>query len=318
MRGFRSGQQSATVDRMDDSAAPALILPATLATESAAVEWLLGPCLGVPQPPRGESSRGQPREGLWEAWRGQRRVGAIWGESLPGASAVVWPPVVAAEEPASTVHELWQAALRSLQANRVLLAQVLLPSPDDPRRGAVESHGFRYLTDLLYLAAPREAFPGRDPAGCLSFEPYTPQNHDRLLDVIENTLISSLDCPGLAQGRSLEQMLDGYRGSGPFDPKLWQIARWQQQDVGCLLVNGPPREPDWELTYLGVVPKFRGRQFGRQLAARAQWLAHEADCRRLLLAVDAANRPALEMYAQTGFWSWDRRSVFVKSMEQSN
>ena len=35
---------------------------------------------------------------------------------------------------------------------------------------------------------------------------------------------------------------------------------------------------------------------------------------RLVLAVDAANEPALRTYAAAGFQAWDRRSVFIRVM----
>jgi hypothetical protein len=45
---------------------------------------------------------------------------------------------------------------------------------------------------------------------------------------------------------------------------------------------------------------------------RAQSLAAEAHATCLLLAVDAANEPAVAMYAAAGFAAWDRRSVLVR------
>jgi hypothetical protein len=43
-----------------------------------------------------------------------------------------------------------------------------------------------------------------------------------------------------------------------------------------------------------------------------QWLTGQAGRPRLVVAVDATNRPALDMYASEGFHAWDRRWVYVK------
>ena len=46
--------------------------------------------------------------------------------------------------------------------------------------------------------------------------------------------------------------------------------------------------------------------------------ARQAERKRLVLAVDAANEPALRMYAAAGFQAWDRRSVFVRVLDERN
>ena len=41
-------------------------------------------------------------------------------------------------------------------------------------------------------------------------------------------------------------------------------------------------------------------------------LARAAGAQRLILAVDAANEPAIAAYGTAGFSAWDRRSVFMR------
>jgi ribosomal protein S18 acetylase RimI-like enzyme len=84
------------------------------------------------------------------------------------------------------------------------------------------------------------------------------------------------------------------------------------RDVGVLLLADHPRAGHWELMYMGLVPEARGHGWGRHIARHAQWLARCAAVERIVLAVDAANRPALAMYERAGFAEWDRRSVFVR------
>jgi hypothetical protein len=97
-----------------------------------------------------------------------------------------------------------------------------------------------------------------------------------------------------------------------FDPALWLTVQHAGADVGCLLISPERENVQWELTYMGVVPEARGRGFGLAMARHAQWLALESKCGRLVLAADAANAPAIEVYAAAGFTTWDRRSVFLR------
>jgi ribosomal protein S18 acetylase RimI-like enzyme len=64
--------------------------------------------------------------------------------------------------------------------------------------------------------------------------------------------------------------------------------------------------------YMGLVPAARGHGWGGQIARYAQWLARCADVNRIVLAVDAANKPAVEMYRRSGFETWERRAVYVR------
>jgi ribosomal protein S18 acetylase RimI-like enzyme len=73
-----------------------------------------------------------------------------------------------------------------------------------------------------------------------------------------------------------------------------------------------PDDEAWELTYLGVVPEARRRGFGISMTRHAQWLARVAGARRMTLAVDAANEPAIAVYSAAGFAAWDRRCVFLR------
>ena len=63
---------------------------------------------------------------------------------------------------------------------------------------------------------------------------------------------------------------------------------------------------------MGLTPEARGHGWGRQITQHAQYLARRAGVERIVLAVDAANGPALRMYRAMGFEIWDRRTVFVR------
>ncbi len=128
---------------------------------------------------------------------------------------------------------------------------------------------------------------------------------------MDRTYEGTLDCPRLNGVRSTEDVLATYRRSGEFDPARWFLVRLEEQDVGCLLLADHPRNEQWELIYVGLVPSARGRGLGRQLVRHAQWLVRQAGRRRLVLSVDAANGPAIGLYASEGFVAWDRRGIYL-------
>jgi ribosomal protein S18 acetylase RimI-like enzyme len=169
------------------------------------------------------------------------------------------------------------------------------------------------LADLVYLTCEAERFPADllDPHD-LAFLPYDASQHDRFIQVIEQTYEDTLDCPALNGARRMEDVLEGYRATGMFHPEHWLIVRAGGQDVGVLLLADHSAARHWELVYMGLVPIARGQGWGRQITQHAQRLARRQNVERIVLAVDAANSPALGMYRAAGFEPWDRRVVFVR------
>ena len=66
------------------------------------------------------------------------------------------------------------------------------------------------------------------------------------------------------------------------------------------------------------MPAARGRGWGLEVVRHAQWLSGQASRNRLILAVDAANEPALRIYAAAGFQSWDQKSVYVLVLDEKD
>lgn len=257
-----------------------------------------------------------PIAGLWAAWRGRRMVGAIRAQVQAGNTAFVAAPRIAADEPPDTACELLESVVEALPAAGVQLAQALLESDHGPDAELMFRGGFRHVSDLLYLVSTSTAFPQNPPADHLAFREYCPERHERFVRVVERSYVDSLDLRSVDGVRTVEDVLDGYKGAGDFDPAHWLLVQHDGADVGCLLLSADARDGEesgpWELTYMGVVPEARRRGFGVAMARHAQWLARRAGCPRLVLAVDAANAPAIAAYAACGFVAWDRRSVFLR------
>ncbi len=257
-------------------------------------------------------ARGETFDGLWIAARGGRLVGAAWAQVQPGGSASIWLPQLAARESPALAGQMMQALGQGLPRQGVRIAQALLEVDHGPQAELLQSVGLAHVTDLLYLVSLEESFPADQPADELEFLPYTPLGHARLAQVVEQTYHGTLDCPQLNGVRDIEDVLSGYRAVGQFAPSRWLIVVNRGEDVGCLLLADHAELDQWELVYMGLVPEARGRGLGIEIVRYAQWLTRIEHRSRLVLAVDAANEPAIALYSEAGFVAWDRRSVFLR------
>jgi mycothiol synthase len=252
--------------------------------------------------------------GLIGAYQNGRLAGAVLSQTQGDKTAVVWLPRLTADEPESTAIALLDATWTLLAQQRIVLAQVLLPAVDDRDAAILRRGGLRHLANLLFLAGLKHNFPPVPPPTPFDLEPYSADNHDRLAHVLTATFDGTLDCRGLKNMRTLEDVLAGYRSTGPSDPCYWLIARHAGRDVGCLLLADHPRLDNMEIQYLGLVPSVRGRGWGILLARHAQWIAGTAGRSRLVLAVDEANTPAVQTYTATRFQTWQRRRLYVRQL----
>jgi mycothiol synthase len=253
-----------------------------------------------------------PPAGLWVAYRNKRLVAAGLAQIQPGRTAVVSPPRLTRDEPQETAHTVLARVIAALTREGVQLAQALLETDQGPQSDLLRACGFPHVSNLLYLVSVDGAFPTSRPNDGLEFALDRADQPQRMARLVERTYQGSLDCPALDGVRQIADVLEGYRASGVFDPTRWIITRHRAEDIGCLLLTDHPRDHQWELVYMGVVPEARGHGWGVAMARYAQWLAREAGCKRLVLAVDAANWPAIATYAAAGFVAWDHRSVYLR------
>ena len=251
---------------------------------------------------------------LWEARRGPQLVGAVWGCAMPGRQAVVWPARIVDGEPESTAAALHERLETALAAREVRMCQSLISERTGVDVVRLVAAGFQHVADLQYLVCTAEDFPNEPPRDALTFECFSESAGARLTQLVAETYCDTLDCPRLNDVRDMDDVLAGYRQTGAFAPERWLIVRHAERDVGCLLLADHPHDDQWELVYMGIVPAARGRGYGLQITRHALWLTQRAGRQRLILAVDAANEPALAMYAAAGLRLWNLRSAFVKSL----
>jgi ribosomal protein S18 acetylase RimI-like enzyme len=251
---------------------------------------------------------------LLGAYRGRRLVGTVFSQLQAGNSGIIGLPGILSDESPATSRSLLGAAAERLAGQGARLIYAILEKETEAEVDLFRQTGFKHLAHLLYLVAPESEFPRARPESFLDFEPYSPANHQRLARVVEATYQQTLDCPGLEAVRAVDDVLAGYREMGVFDPGRWLIVRHTGIDIGCLLLTDHPRHQNLELVYMGVAPAARGKQWGYQIARHAQWVAQQLGRRRVVLAVDEANLPALKMYRQAGFAAWEKRSVWAKCL----
>jgi len=253
---------------------------------------------------------------LLAAREGDRLLAAQIAQSLPGRAAAVWTPQFA------RVHEveadqitaaLFEQLTPALAVNGNHLAQALVDLNDSKAARAFTRGGFLHAADLLYLAAEIQGNE-EQPKAPFELEPFTPSSSQRLVELIERTYVGTLDCPRIDGLRQTADVVTGYQAVGQFQPELWSIARHQGTDVGCLLVNLHPDVHHAEIVYVALVPEVRGRGWGRLLTQHALWLACQTHSQRVVLAVDVANEPAVQMYLQIGFSAFDRRAVWINPL----
>jgi mycothiol synthase len=257
-------------------------------------------------------SEDSPFEGLLGARRNGRLVGAAFSQLHPDNNAIIWLPRLIEGEAESTARSLLAAVYQWLSQQRAAVAQVLLPTRSQSDESLLQVGGFRRLSSLLYLVAPECVFPAAIPTSNLGIESYSATNHGRFVRMIEATYEGSCDCAGLEHVHSGEDALTRYCSTGESDPCGWLLVRDENRDVGCLLLADHPRHNNMELLYLGLIPAARGHGWGKWIARHAQWLARLAGRARLVLAVDAANRPAIQTYMAVDFQAWQKRWLYVR------
>jgi mycothiol synthase len=255
-------------------------------------------------------------EGLLGAYRSGMLVGSVFSQILPGNNAQVWLPCLIPSEPTCTAITLLRAIDEWLDKCQVCMAQMLLETVTAEEEQILKAGGFDYLTDLLYLVCLEEDFPHVPLPSPLEFEAYNSQNNDRLAQLVDATYQETLDCPKLNHVRQLDDVLEGYRATGEFSPSRWLIVRYENRDVGCLLLADHHQYENMELVYMGIIPAVRGLHLGVDIARHAQWVARQTGRQRLVLAVDAANNPAIDMYASVGFRAWDQRRIYYRIFSQ--
>ena len=256
--------------------------------------------------------------GLWIARRRFRIVGAMLTQGLAGRVAALWPPEVDWRwRGAGLAPALVRAAIASYRVRGVRLAQALVEH-GAPRRATADlvRGGLPYVTDLSYLgrrtSEPLANVPASPHFRWTSYDAADPEEFERVLG---RTYLGSLDMPELGGLRGFDDVLEGHREKGRFDPSRWRLGRLDgMPEAAAVVLLSAGEACVWEVSYLGLTPPARGRGLGRSALAHALELARP-HAQRLELAVDVRNRPADRLYRRAGFEPFDRRGVHLRLLD---
>jgi ribosomal protein S18 acetylase RimI-like enzyme len=114
--------------------------------------------------------------------------------------------------------------------------------------------------------------------------------------------------------RDMDDVIEGHKSVGIFDPALWGVLLRFGKPVGCLLLAEIPARRALELVYLGLTPEVRGQGLGRVLMQRVLSIASRQLFDVATLAVDASNMPALRLYRRCGYTSVAQRVALVRRL----
>ncbi len=284
-----------------------------------------------------EAERGQiDLSGLWVTRELRGRItGALLTQPLAGKAAAVWAPEVRPSwRRTALAAALVRSALADLKSRGFLLAQAVLDESADPHAARdLARGGMPRVTELVYLerdtATPLRPVAAmesncaangaqRGPAvGCrsdatLEWRPFEPAIELEFRAVMQATYEGSLDMPELEGTRSLKDILEGHRAAGRLLAQHWWLGRipGEREAVAVLLMAEVPGRESWEVVYLGLTPRARGRGLGRASLSYALELARP-HVTRLELAVDLRNAPAVQLYQSADFIARDRKIVHL-------
>jgi ribosomal protein S18 acetylase RimI-like enzyme len=232
---------------------------------------------------------------------------------LPGATATLWPPQASAGPDAVAC----ESALLSLSLNWAFargakLIQAQLTSDETEAAERLLRHGFQHTTHLWQLRHDLRSLPApsvQPPR--LVYQQFTPENASLFASTLMHTYRDSLDCPEVNGVRTAEEILEGHRAQGVFDPERWRLLLHPDRAVGVILVMEQPDLDEWDLTYLGLLPEVRRRGLGREAM---RWVLEEATAaerRGICLSVDGRNAPAWRLYRDLGFEPLERREIYL-------
>jgi mycothiol synthase len=250
---------------------------------------------------------------LWIARENRRLLWAMLPIISPGRTALLFTPpehfhAVAAER-------LVDAASTWGAGQGVHLYQLLLDPALAGARAVFERQQFRMMAELHYLQSPVRARESLPQLGLgMAWELYSQESHPRFASAITASYRDSLDCPGLAGLRNIEDVIAGHKASGEFDPRYWFVLRLHSQPVAVLLLNRVAGSDAAELTYLGVAPEARRMGLGTLLVRQALGGAAMMRVKSITLAVDAANAPALRLYFRHGFRKMTSKLAMMRDL----
>jgi mycothiol synthase len=288
--------------------APAIIRPAYPGELDLAVRLLLGgPGQVVSEEQVKEFLAFVEGRGITpEMFRVAEQSGKLTQASMPvispGRTMLLFASLPASPAQESIVSRAIDGVCRGVSDSQAHLAQVLIDPTDDGMQRVYEAAGFEVMAELIYLhVTPRADTPFPVLAAGWRWDNYSSSTHDQFIETIQASYSHSLDCPALNGMRDMNDVLEGHKASGVFNPNHWFLLMESNEPRGVLLLASSGRDAaQMELVYLGVPASSRGKKIGEILMRQAIAVVAADKHERLALAVDEKNIPALKLYYRHG------------------
>jgi ribosomal protein S18 acetylase RimI-like enzyme len=251
----------------------------------------------------------------WVVQSSNRIVWSILPVINPGRTCLLLAPGDLPDSTFRAATQLVNQICRGLAEGGLHLSQVLLePQHARPRR-LFTSTGFNEIAELIYLQGyiPKALQPA-PITNQMRWLSYSRQTHDILAQTIIRTYENSLDCPALSGLRHIDDILAGHQATGEFDPSAWQLLVENDNPLGVVLLSRIPHTDVMELVYLGLVPEARNRGLGSILMRHAMHVSLRDQRRKISLAVDSKNSPALKLYYRFGLQQVATRHALIRDL----
>jgi len=240
----------------------------------------------------------------------------------PGRTAMLFVTPVGVAGSDRGVIDLVRHAAVEEEDRGIRLLQVVLPVDDSATQAALGSAGFCELAILEYLECPISSLGASEPVRAIQsgegadyeWITYDVRHHREFADLVLATYDGSLDCPGLAGLREIDDVIAGHKSSGLFVADRWVLLRRDGVAIACVLLVESPLRPTIEIVYTGVHPEYRGLGVGAYAVRYGLWLGERGGFTAVTLAVDSANHPARRVYESLGFRPGTTRRAMIHMM----
>ncbi len=247
-------------------------------------------------------------------------------------TAILWPAAIDPAFPGEAPNNphLLESIQETLLKKTILLAQkeacvqiqTTVEHDDTTRSAFYERNGLPAIGELLYMQRPASRCPPTDnpcesrtdleqTEDALKLVPVTEGISDEFLgELLQGTYIESADFPELQHNHDAYRSLLTHRLQGEYHPKHWFVIKQNETAAGVLFFSWHPDIEQWELTYLGILPEFRGKG----IAGKAIGKSFQDSSRNnnpVFLGVDSRNHYAIKVYESHGFVLLSRQRVHV-------
>jgi mycothiol synthase len=255
---------------------------------------------------------------IWVAEKARHVVWAVLPVVNPGRTALLLTSSDIDADSTPAASALVGEICGNLARQGLHLTQVLLESQHAHTRQFFAAMKFREIADLIYLQGPvpRNMQPAVPPQH-MHWVEYSPQTHGVFAEAIVQSYQDSLDCPALSGMREIDDVIAGHRATGDFSPSDWQVLLEGERPLGIVLLSRIVQTDAMELVYLGLAAKARGRGLGSLLMRHALYLTLQGQRRRISLAVDSKNTPAIKLYYRFGMQQVATRTAMIRDLRVS-